>query len=112
MATPAQPRRAVALVGRSMTHAAAAGRTERPWREALVMALVCYVPLATGRAGVLNADTKQYLYLDPGGLLERAANVWDPTIAGGPVTHQNIGYLCPQGPYFWLAERPRSEESR
>src|SRR3546814_12796816 len=69
------------------------------------MALVCYVPLATGRAGVLNADTKQYLYLDPGGLLERAANVWDPTIAGGTVTHQNIGYLWPMGPYFWLAER-------
>src|SRR3546814_11462644 len=70
------------------------------------MALVCYVPLATGRAGVLNADTKQYLYLDPGGLLERAANVWDPTIAGGTVTHQNIGYLWPMGPSFWLAERP------
>src|SRR3546814_7819815 len=69
------------------------------------MALVCYVPLATGRAGVLNADTKQYLYLDPRGLLERAANVWDPTIAGGTVTHQNIGYLWPMGPYFWLAER-------
>src|SRR3546814_17435225 len=53
----------------------------------------------------LKPETQQYLDRDPGGLLERAANVGDPTIAGGTVTQQNIGYLWPMGPYFWLAER-------
>jgi hypothetical protein len=29
-------------------------------------------------------------------------SVWDPSIAAGTVTHQNIGYLFPQGPFYWL----------
>ena len=28
--------------------------------------------------------------------------MWDPNIGLGTVTHQNIGYLFPMGPYYWL----------
>jgi hypothetical protein len=28
--------------------------------------------------------------------------MWDPNIGMGTVTHQNIGYLFPMGPYYWL----------
>ena len=53
---------------------------------------------------MLAADTKQYLYLDPGRLLASALSIWDPSVAGGTVTHQNIGYLFPQGPFYYALE--------
>ena len=67
-------------------------------------------PSATSRCcsrtpGKVGADTKSYLYLDPGRLLERAWSMWDPNIGLGTVTHQNIGYLWPMGPCYWLFER-------
>ncbi len=31
--------------------------------------------------------------------------MWDPNIGMGTVTHQNIGYLFPLGPFYWLCER-------
>ena len=37
----------------------------------------------------------------PGRLLERAWSMWDPNIGLGTVTHQNIGYLWPMGPWYW-----------
>ena len=30
--------------------------------------------------------------------------MWDPNIGMGTVTHQNIGYLFPMGPYYWLID--------
>ena len=63
-----------------------------------------YVPLLLTRPGQVGADTKTYLYLDPGRLLSRAAQMWDPNIGMGTVTHQNIGYLWPMGPYYWLMD--------
>jgi arabinofuranan 3-O-arabinosyltransferase len=30
--------------------------------------------------------------------------MWDPNIGMGTVTHQNIGYLWPMGPYYWLMD--------
>jgi len=66
---------------------------------------VAYVPLLFTHVGKVGADTKQYLYLDPAKLLSRAASMWDPSIGLGTVTHQNIGYLFPMGPYYWAAER-------
>ncbi len=78
------------------------GRT-LPW-GALLLALVAYVPLLLTRPGKVGADTKTYLYLDPGRLLSRAAYMWDPNIGLGTVTHQNIGYLWPMGPYYWLMD--------
>ncbi len=67
--------------------------------------MVAYVPLLLTARGQVGADTKQYLYLDPGRLLERAPSLWDPHVGFGTVTHQNIGYLWPMGPYYWLLER-------
>ena len=65
---------------------------------------LAYVPLLFNDPGRLAADTKAYLYLDPGRLMERATSMWQPEVAMGTVTHQNIGYLWPMGPYFWLAD--------
>ena len=31
--------------------------------------------------------------------------MWDPSIGLGTVTHQNVGYLWPIGPFFWLLDR-------
>jgi len=70
--------------------------------ETLLLALVAYVPLLFTKPGIVAADTKQYLYLDPGRLLREAISMWDPTVAAGTVTHQNIGYLFPQGPFYWV----------
>lgn len=71
----------------------------------LALALVAYIPLLRTAAGVVGADTKSYLYLDPARLLARAPSMWDPNIGTGTVSHQTIGYIWPMGPWFWLAER-------
>jgi len=70
----------------------------------LALAIVCFVPLLFTAPGEVGADTKSYLYLDPNRLLSRAVSMWDPNIGMGTVTHQNIGYLFPMGPYYWLAD--------
>ncbi|NIR39193.1 MAG: DUF3367 domain-containing protein, partial [Actinobacteria bacterium] len=44
------------------------------------------------------------LYLDPGRLLSGASSLWDGDVALGTVTHQNIGYLWPMGPFYWVLE--------
>ena len=86
----------------------AVARTSRTRRlfiralENVLLAGLAYVPLLATKPGVLADDTKQYLYLDPGRLLSSAASMWDPSVAAGTVTHQNIGYLFPQGPFYWL----------
>jgi len=66
-----------------------------------VLAVLAYVPLFTSKPGMVAADTKAYLYLDPGRLTQSAASMWDPSVGMGTVTHQNIGYLFPMGPFFW-----------
>ena len=73
--------------------------------EVALLLVVTVAPLAIGGRGRLNADTKQYLYLDPGQLIQRARNLWDPVVGGGSVTHQTIGYLWPMGPYYWLCDK-------
>jgi arabinofuranan 3-O-arabinosyltransferase len=72
--------------------------------ELLAFALLAYVPFLLSAPGRVTADTKQYLYLDPDRLLERAPYLWDQHIGFGTVSHQIIGYLFPMGPYFWLTE--------
>ncbi len=68
----------------------------------LLLAAVAYVPLLLTAPGEVGADTKTYLYLDPGRLLGRAVSMWDTNIGLGTVTHQNIGYLWPMGPWYWF----------
>ncbi len=70
----------------------------------LVLAAATYLPLLLTRPGQVGADTKTYLYLDPGRLLHDAPFLWDPGIGLGTVTHQNIGYLWPMGPFYWTLD--------
>lgn len=79
-------------------------RIER-WRHwpAVALALATYLPLLATHRGKVGADTKTYLYLDPSRLLGDAPWLWDTGVGLGTVTHQNIGYLWPSGPYYWLA---------
>ncbi|HEX4868251.1 MAG TPA: alpha-(1-_3)-arabinofuranosyltransferase family protein [Acidimicrobiales bacterium] len=66
-----------------------------------LFAALCYVPLVLTQPGWVSADTKTYLYLDPGRLLGKAWSMWDPSVGLGTVSHQSIGYLWPMGPFYW-----------
>lgn len=70
--------------------------------EVVALALLAYVPFLLSSPGKVSGDTKQYLSLDPGRLLERAPYLWDSHAGAGTVTHQHIGFLVPMGPFFWL----------
>ncbi len=71
----------------------------------LTIVAVALVSFLTSDPGQVSADSRQYLYLDPGSFLRRAVSLWDPTIAAGTVPHQHLGFLWPMGPWFWIAER-------
>jgi hypothetical protein len=71
----------------------------------VALALLAYVPPLLTARGRVAADTKQYLYLDPGRLLSRAVSMWDPNVGMGTVTHQTIGYVFPMGPYYWTLDK-------
>jgi len=81
----------------------------------LLLALLAYVPLLLSAPGRLAADTKLYLYLDPGRLISDSIWSWDARQLGGWVPHQNVGYLWPTGPFYaffdwigcpdWIAQR-------
>ncbi|HEY7071174.1 MAG TPA: alpha-(1-_3)-arabinofuranosyltransferase family protein [Acidimicrobiales bacterium] len=66
---------------------------------------IAYVPLLLTQRGWVSADTKTYLYLDPSKLMSRSWSMWDPSIGLGTVTHQNIGYLWPMGPFYWFLDK-------
>ncbi len=68
----------------------------------LGLAAIAYVPMLLAKPGLVAADTKQYLYLDPGRMLHAAAYMWNPNSNLGTITHENIGYLLPMGPFFWI----------
>ena len=72
--------------------------------QVLVIAVLAYVPLLSNDPGRVVADTKAHLYLDPGRLLARAPSMWHPEVGLGTVTHQNIGFLWPIGPFYWLGD--------
>jgi arabinofuranan 3-O-arabinosyltransferase len=78
----------------------AAARRRWPVCAAL-LAAIAYVPLLFTHPGMVGADTKAYLTIDPGRLLAGASSLWDPNTGLGTVTHQNIGYLVPMGPWYW-----------
>ena len=67
-----------------------------------LLALLCYLPMLLTKPGVVSDDTKTYLYLDPGQWVKASPSMWNPNVALGTVTHQNIGYLFPMGPFFWF----------
>jgi arabinofuranan 3-O-arabinosyltransferase len=76
----------------------------RDWWTVALSAALIYLPLLLTAPGKVGADTKTYLYLDPGRLLADAPYIWHDRIGLGTVTHQNIGYLFPIGPFYWIAE--------
>lgn len=74
-------------------------------RPNVILAIAAYLPILLTKPGMVSADTKSYLTIDPQRLLSRAWSMWDPSIGAGTVTHQNIGYLFPLGPYYWVMDR-------
>ncbi len=66
------------------------------------LAVVAFFPFLISSPGRISVDTKLPLFLNPADLLANAAYLWDPQYASGTVTHQNIGYLFPMGPFFWF----------
>ena len=89
--------------GASADHAQP-GRRERALGYALLAAL-SYVPLLSHATGRVVVDTKAHLYLDTGRILGRAASMWSPYTSLGTITHQDIGYLFPAGPFYWLLDQ-------
>jgi len=67
-----------------------------------VLALVAFIPMLASQPGTVTDDTKTYLYLDPGRYVRQAVSLWDPHVGLGTVTHENIGYLLPMGPFYWV----------
>lgn len=80
-------------------------RERRHRLETVALALLAYVPFLLSSPGRLASDTKQYLYLDPGRFLTRVPFLWDSHVAAGTVPHQQVGYLFPMGPFFWVFDR-------
>jgi len=74
----------------------------RTWVDYLVLALFAFVPMLASQPGQVTDDTKTYLYLDPGRYVRQAISLWDPHVGLGTVTHENIGYLLPMGPFYWV----------
>jgi arabinofuranan 3-O-arabinosyltransferase len=74
------------------------------WLGLAVLATVAYLPALTSSPGRMPADTKLYLYLDPGGLLSRASSTFEVEQFAGWVPHQQIAYLWPMGPWYWLLD--------
>ncbi len=78
-------------------------RTSR-WVVGL-LALIAYVPVLLTKPGRMPADTKLFLYLNPGRLISDAPFTWDTRQFGGWVPHQTIAYLWPQGPWYWVFDK-------
>jgi len=74
----------------------------RTWVDFLALAVLAFVPMLASQPGVVIDDTKTYLYLDPGRYIRQAVSLWDPHVGLGTVTHENIGYLLPMGPFYWV----------
>ena len=70
----------------------------------LAIASLAYLPVFIVQYGKAFTDTKLYLGTAPSDLLRNAATAWDSRLFAGYVPHQNIGYLWPSGPYYWLTE--------
>lgn len=67
-----------------------------------VLGVLAYLPALASSPGRMPADTKLYLYLDPWGLVGRAASTFEPDQFAGWVPFQQITYLWPSGPWYLL----------
>lgn len=93
-----------------------AGRDDRRSVVGIVaLAVLAYVPALASSPGRMPADTKLHLYLDPVGLVGRAASTFEADQFLGWVPFQQITYLWPSGPWYvvfdvlgvpdWVAHR-------
>ena len=71
-------------------------------RAVALLAVLAYLPAITAAPGRMPADSKLYLYLDPGRFMTDAAGSFDPRQFAGWVPHQHVAYLWPSGPWFVL----------
>jgi len=95
----------IAMAARVMGRSAVSPRWPRWWVWLLVV-----LPPWWSSPGRIAADTKIYLSVDPGALLNQAPSLWDADVGLGTVTHQTIGYLFPQGPWWWIADQVGSPD--
>ncbi|MDG2039682.1 MAG: alpha-(1-_3)-arabinofuranosyltransferase family protein [Ilumatobacter sp.] len=70
-----------------------------------VLALLAYLPALTASPGRMPADSKLFIYLDPGRFIADTTSSFDPRQYAGWVPHQHIAYLWPTAPWFWTFER-------
>lgn len=75
-------------------------RTLRHVGAALVLVALCFLQAP----GLVVADTKLDLTVDPMGWLAAATSVWDPSADFGRIQNQNYGYLWPMGPFFVVGD--------
>lgn len=83
-----------------MSHGQLTARTSR--YTVGLLAAIAYLPALLTKPGRMPADTKLFLYLNPGRLISDAPYTWDTRQFGGWVPHQTIAYLWPQGPWYWV----------
>ena len=77
----------------------------RPGRIPLGLAVACYVLALVQRPGLVYADTKVDLHVDPRGFLADVASAWTDQIQLGHVFGgQYGGYLFPMAPWFALGD--------
>jgi len=69
-----------------------------------VLAALAFVPALTAAPGRMPADSKLYVYLNPGRFLSDTTTTFDPRQFAGWVPHQHIAYLWPTGPWYWVFE--------
>ncbi len=75
-----------------------------PRQLTVALALLAYVPTLLSAPGRVPGDTKLSLYLDPGRLIADSIWTWDTRQFSGWVPHQNVGYVWPSGPFYWILE--------
>ena len=77
----------------------------RPRAIPLGLAAACYVLALVQRPGLVYADTKVDLFVDPRSFLVDVASAWTDQVQLGHVfSGQYSGYLFPMAPWFALGD--------
>ena len=79
----------------------------RWWPVALVLAIASYAPLLLTSRGARIADRTLPTTDDPGGLLVRSLEIWDPQQGFGGIAEDRLTHLWPAGPYLWVTDALR-----